>query len=298
MVRELAAPGDIVVFLGAGTVTQWAYALPGELAALEREPLMSKTAVAIRHVAFEDAGVWRDVLAGHGYDLAYVEAGVDALTDAAVLSADLLIVLGGPIGVYETDAYPFLVEEIEMVRRRLDAQKPILGVCLGAQLMAAALGARVAPGPAKEIGYAPVELTDAGRASPLARLEGLPVLHWHGDTCALPPGASGSPRRLYVRSRRSAAARRRSGCNSTSRRTRAGSRPGSSATRSNSARRASIRAPFAPTPSGSARRPRRRAGRSCPTGSGPSRHEFRGRDSSRRGERARAASPTTRRSRR
>ena len=55
--------------------------------------------------------------------------------------------------------------------------------------MAAALGGRVAPGPAKEIGYAPVELTEAGRASPLARLEHVPVLHWHGDNCDLPPGA-------------------------------------------------------------------------------------------------------------
>jgi GMP synthase (glutamine-hydrolysing) len=100
-----------------------------------------------------------------------------------------MIVLGGPIGVYETDAYPFLVQEIATVRRRLERQKPILGVCLGAQLMAAALDARVAPGPGKEIGYGPVELTDAGRAAPLARLDGLPVLHWHGDNCDLPAGA-------------------------------------------------------------------------------------------------------------
>jgi GMP synthase (glutamine-hydrolysing) len=150
---------------------------------------MSKRAIAIRHVAFEDAGVWRESLAERGYDLAYVEAGVDALEDAA-READLLIVLGGPIGVYETEAYPFLVDEIAAVRRRLEAKAPILGVCLGAQLMAAALGARVAPGPGKEIGYAPVALTDAGRASPLARLEGLPVLHWHGDACELPAGAA------------------------------------------------------------------------------------------------------------
>ncbi|RBP17129.1 GMP synthase (glutamine-hydrolysing) [Roseiarcus fermentans] len=149
---------------------------------------MTKTAVAIRHVAFEDAGVWREPLAEAGYDLSYVEAGVDALADAA-RAADLVIVLGGPIGVYETDAYPFLVDEIAVVRRRLEAGAPIVGVCLGAQLMAVALGARVAPGPGKEIGYAPVALADAGRASPLARLDGLPVLHWHGDACELPPGA-------------------------------------------------------------------------------------------------------------
>ena len=149
---------------------------------------MGKSAVAIRHVAFEDVGVWRDTLAGHGYALAYVEAGVDDIA-GPMLSADVVIALGGPIGVYETDAYPFLTQEIAAIRRRLEARKPTLGVCLGAQLMAAALGARVAPGPGKEIGYGPVELTGAGRVSPLARIEGLPVLHWHGDACELPAGA-------------------------------------------------------------------------------------------------------------
>jgi GMP synthase (glutamine-hydrolysing) len=150
---------------------------------------MPKTAIAIRHVAFEDVGVWGETLAQEGYALVYREAGLDSLADEAVQSADLLIVLGGPIGVYETQAYPFLVEEIDAIRRRLDSGKPILGVCLGAQLITAALGARVAPGLGKEIGYAPVELTNAGLASPLARLDGLPVLHWHGDNCDLPPGA-------------------------------------------------------------------------------------------------------------
>lgn len=150
---------------------------------------MLKTAVAIRHVAFEDVGAWRDVLVEKNYALAYAEAGVDDLGDAALMSADLLIVLGGPIGVYETDSYPFLIQEIATVRRRLEQQKPVLGVCLGAQLMAAALGARVGPGPGKEIGYGPLELTEAGRTSPLARLDGLPVLHWHGDNCDLPAGA-------------------------------------------------------------------------------------------------------------
>ena len=95
--------------------------------------------------------------------------------------------LGGPIGVYEEDAYPFLVPELGAISRRVGALRPTLGICLGAQLMAKALGAKVAPGPAKEIGWAPVELTAAGRTSPLRHLEGVHVLHWHGDNLDLPP---------------------------------------------------------------------------------------------------------------
>jgi len=148
-----------------------------------------KTALALRHVAFEDVGVWAATLDAAGYDLAYVEVGLRPLPLDRIQACDLLIVLGAPIGVYETEAYPFLIEEIAAIGRRLAARRPTLGVCLGAQLMAAALGARVAPGPGKEIGYAPVELLSAAKASPLAVIGGLDVLHWHGDAFDLPSGA-------------------------------------------------------------------------------------------------------------
>jgi GMP synthase (glutamine-hydrolysing) len=148
-----------------------------------------KTALALRHVAFEDVGVWAAPLDAAGYDLAYADVGCGPLPLARIHACDLLIVLGAPIGVYETEAYPFLVEEIAAIKRRLAARRPTLGVCLGAQLMAAALGARVAPGPGKEIGYAPVELVPAAKASPLAAIEGLNVFHWHGDAFDLPSGA-------------------------------------------------------------------------------------------------------------
>jgi GMP synthase (glutamine-hydrolysing) len=97
-------------------------------------------------------------------------------------------VLGGPIGVYEADAYPFITGEVAAVAARLRAGKPLLGICLGAQMMASALGARVAPGPVKEIGFAPLTLTPTGQSSVLAPLAGVPVLHWHGDNCDLPAG--------------------------------------------------------------------------------------------------------------
>jgi GMP synthase (glutamine-hydrolysing) len=148
-----------------------------------------KTALALRHVAFEDVGVWATTLDAAGYDLAYVEVGLRPLPLDRIRACDLLIVLGAPIGVYETEAYPFLVEEIAAIGRRLAARRPTLGVCLGAQLMAATLGASVEPGLGKEIGYAPVELVSAAKASPLAAIEGLNVLHWHGDAFDLPNGA-------------------------------------------------------------------------------------------------------------
>jgi GMP synthase (glutamine-hydrolysing) len=147
-----------------------------------------KACLALRHVAFEDLGTWRPILERRGFEVAYLEVGVDDLGTATILDADLVIVLGGPIGVYEAERYPFLVGETEFIGRRLGSLRPTLGICLGAQLMAKSLGADVAPGPAKEIGWAAVELTDAGRKSPLRHLENVSVLHWHGDNFELPPG--------------------------------------------------------------------------------------------------------------
>ncbi len=148
-----------------------------------------RTALALRHVAFEGVGVWADLLRERGYDLQYADIGLEPIPREAAARCDLLIALGAPIGVYETEAYPFVIDEIAAIRARLEARRAIVGVCLGAQLMAAALGAKVAPGPGKEIGYAPVKLTEQGRASPLAMIEGVNVLHWHGDNLDLPPGA-------------------------------------------------------------------------------------------------------------
>lgn len=146
-----------------------------------------KFAAAIRHVPFEDAGALARILE-HDYSLRYFEAGLDDLRARELRETELLIVLGGPIGAYEEDKYPFLTDELALIEGRIRTGQPLLGICLGAQLLARALGSRVYPGPSKEIGWAPITLTDAGRTSATRHLEGGPVLHWHGDTFDLPAG--------------------------------------------------------------------------------------------------------------
>lgn len=151
-----------------------------------------KSAVAIRHLAFEDLGSFAEVLAQRAVALRYLEAGVDDLSRLDPAEPDLLVVLGGPIGACDEALYPFIVDELRLIEARLRAGRPTLGICLGAQMMARALGARVYPGPGKEIGWTPLRLSEAGRASPLAQLDGAltSMLHWHGDTFDLPAGAT------------------------------------------------------------------------------------------------------------
>ena len=149
-----------------------------------------KKVVAIRHVPFEDLGTLQGVLVEDGYEIEYVDAPLGGLADIDPLDCQLMVVLGGPIGAYEDDSYPFLRDELKLLEARLAADRPVLGICLGSQLMARALGARVYPGGQKEIGWSPVILSDAGKNSWLAQLgDGTSVLHWHGDTFDLPHGA-------------------------------------------------------------------------------------------------------------
>jgi GMP synthase (glutamine-hydrolysing) len=150
-----------------------------------------RSAIAIRHVAFEDLGTLAALLERRGVALAYRDATVDDLAAADIVDCDLLVVLGGPIGAYEEEPYAFLRDELRAIETRLRAGKPVLGICLGSQLMALALGARVYPGTGKEIGWSKLTLTEAGRRSCLGPLgDGTPVLHWHGDTFDLPKGAT------------------------------------------------------------------------------------------------------------
>lgn len=141
--------------------------------------------VAIRHVAFEDLGLIDPILRARGADIVYLDAW--HLDTQRVEAADLVVMLGGPISVNDTEDYPFLAQEIALAKARIGAGRPTLGICLGAQIMARAIGGTVRPGPDKEIGWRPVSLSAAGRASVLAPLEDVAVLHWHGEICELPP---------------------------------------------------------------------------------------------------------------
>jgi GMP synthase (glutamine-hydrolysing) len=149
-------------------------------------------AIAITHVDFENLGSLKAALERANYAIEVVNACVTDLRTID-LKPDLLVVLGGPIGVYEQAAYPFLKSELDLIRSRLAEKRPTLGICLGAQLIAAAAGASVHPGTqGKEIGWAPLHAgRDAALYPEFAPLltDNLHVLHWHGDTFDLPPGS-------------------------------------------------------------------------------------------------------------
>ncbi|WP_020653054.1 glutamine amidotransferase-related protein [Massilia niastensis] len=148
--------------------------------------------IAVYHVAFEDLGSFAAPLRERGYGISYRHAGAEPLTPEEWRRADLVVVLGGPIGAGDTALYPWLADELAGIRARLALRRPTLGICLGAQLMAVALGGAIArrsgPGgrPQSEIGWG--ELALAAPDGVLAGLAGLPVLHWHGDNIVPPPG--------------------------------------------------------------------------------------------------------------
>ena len=142
--------------------------------------------IALYHVRFEDLGAFAQPLATAGYDIAYRHAGAAPLTIEEWRDTDLIVILGGPIGVADVASYPWLADEIDGIALRLANRQPTLGICLGAQLMAVALGGQVLASGGMEIGWSPLAI--APGAGPLDALRGVPVLHWHGDNIV--PGAA------------------------------------------------------------------------------------------------------------
>ncbi len=144
----------------------------------------------IQHVDFEGPAHIGKWITAHGHSRSethlYRGDSLPAGTDF-----DRLVVMGGPMNIYEHDRYPWLVEEKRFIGRAIGAGKTVIGICLGAQLIADVLGGRVYAGPEKEIGWFPVTLTPEARELGLFGdvPERFTVFHWHGDTFPLPEGA-------------------------------------------------------------------------------------------------------------
>lgn len=153
--------------------------------------MSAPTVLVVQHVACEGPGLLAEVLRAEGLALRRVRLFRGDRLPRRLGRLAGLVLLGGPMGVDELDRYPFLAREIRLVEEAVHARRPVLGVCLGSQLLAAALGAPVTPGPGQELGWHPVTLSRAAACDPLWR--GLPenfvAYHWHGDVFPLPSGA-------------------------------------------------------------------------------------------------------------
>ncbi|KZE93528.1 Carbamoyl-phosphate synthase small chain [Agromyces sp. NDB4Y10] len=146
------------------------------------------TALVLRHDSAIGLGNLGPVLEEHGYEVVVVDAPREDVTAVDALAPDLVVVLGGDEAAYETDRYPYVGHEIELLRQRVAAEAPVFGVCLGAQMLAEAMGSRAYRGPRKEVGWLGVDLTEAGASSPVRHARGIRFVQWHGDTFDLPEG--------------------------------------------------------------------------------------------------------------
>ena len=141
----------------------------------------------LQHVPFEGIGSMERSLTKRGATVRHTRFFESAkLPDTS--RCDLVIAMGGPMSVNDERAYPWLVPEKTFIRQAIQLGLPVIGICLGAQLIASALGSRVYPGRHREIGWFPLETEDTG--GNVFRLpSGVPVFHWHGETFDLPRGA-------------------------------------------------------------------------------------------------------------
>jgi len=145
-----------------------------------------------QHVSFEGLGCIADWCRTQGHTLTATKWFEPNAGTEAAATADWLIIMGGPMGVYEQDKYPWLATEIQIVKKALEQQKKVLGICLGSQVLAAALGANVYAHTQKEIGWYPVDFTFQDQAASLHGVlpQHMEVFHYHGDTFDIPAGAT------------------------------------------------------------------------------------------------------------
>jgi GMP synthase (glutamine-hydrolysing) len=149
--------------------------------------------LAVAHVAFEGVESFGEVLKARGAEITEIVSCLEDISAVDAKEYDLAVVCGGSMGVYQADIFPYLNNEIKFIEQRLKNNLPIIGICLGSQLMAKALGADVYPGKqGQEIGWYPLTLSEEGKNSPVRHLAGdkTQMLHWHGDTYDFPEGAT------------------------------------------------------------------------------------------------------------
>jgi GMP synthase-like glutamine amidotransferase len=143
-----------------------------------------------QHVPFEGLGVIQQWIETHGHSISVTRVYQDGILPR-IADIDFLIVMGGPMGAYDENIFPWLIKEKQFIAETIRQKKKVLGICLGAQLIASALGANVYANTQKEIGWYPVILTETGKKSVF--FKSFPgqftVFHWHGDTFDLPEGA-------------------------------------------------------------------------------------------------------------
>ena len=147
--------------------------------------------LSLEHVPHEGPGLMAAYLQAHTHTLQRHPLHEQAQLPTSVSDWDVLIVMGGPMGVADTEAYPWLADEIRFIKKAIDAGRVVLGICLGAQLIARALGANVQQQDHREIGWYPITFSDEFLATRIGRglANPLPVLHWHGDRFDLPAGS-------------------------------------------------------------------------------------------------------------
>jgi GMP synthase (glutamine-hydrolysing) len=147
--------------------------------------------LVFQHVPYEPLGTLDPLLKEAGFRIRYVNFGRDAGQRPSLERYAALIVLGGPMNSHQIDTYPNLLTEVEVIREAVERDMSVLGICLGAQLLAKALGGTVSRNPVREIGWYDVELTPDGGSDPVLSTFGATqrVFQWHEDGIGLPPGA-------------------------------------------------------------------------------------------------------------
>ena len=152
---------------------------------------MSRPKILVfQHVPYEPLGTLDPLLKEAGFRIRYVNFGRDPHQRPSLGKYEALIVLGGPMNAHQIDTYPNLATEVEVIRQAVDAGMSVLGICLGAQLLAKAVGGRVARNDEREIGWHDVRLTETGRADPVLSsfANNQRVFQWHEDGISLPAG--------------------------------------------------------------------------------------------------------------